>query len=80
MNSDNRFAFNVEWFDQAASLVRPYLLTFFQKDSTIEMYDIRNKRTFLKRSEYPGLALKDIFVGAILNIHSRKLKVTDYAD
>jgi len=43
-------------------------------------FDIKNKRIFLKRCEYGALQLKDIFVGAVLNVYSRQLKVIDYAD
>lgn len=79
--------FVVEWFDSAASLVRSYQLTYFLKDKSIEMvtpfpmqFDLKNKRIFLKRCEYPQLQLKDIFVGAVLSIYSRQLKVIDFAD
>jgi len=44
------------------------------------MFDIKNKKIFLKKTEYAGVQLKDIFVGAILNVYSRQLKVADYAD
>jgi hypothetical protein len=43
-------------------------------------FDIKNKRIFLKRCEYTALQLKDIFVGAVLNVYSRQLKVIDFAD
>lgn len=46
----------------------------------ITQYDIKNKRIFLKRCEYAALQLKDIFVGAVLNVYSRQLKVIDFAD
>lgn len=79
--------FVVEWFDSAAALVRSYQLTYFLKDKSIEMvrlspmqFDLKNKRIFLKRCEYPQLQLKDIFVGAVLSIYSRQLKVIDFAD
>ena len=42
-------------------------------------FDLKNKRIFLKRCEY-ALQLKDIFLGAVLNVYSRQLKVVDYAD
>jgi hypothetical protein len=42
-------------------------------------FDLKNKRIFLKRCEY-NLQLKDIFLGAVLNVYSRQLKVIDYAD
>lgn len=43
-------------------------------------FDIKNKRIFLKRCEYAAIQLKDIFVGAVLNVYSRQLKVVDFAD
>lgn len=78
--AEDRYVFIVEWFDSAASLVRNYHLTYFIKDKTIEMFDLKNKRIFLKRCEYAGIQLKDIFVGAIINVYSRQLKVVDFAD
>jgi len=44
------------------------------------MYDIKNRRTFLKRSEYPQMVLGDCFIGAVLSINSRLLKIIDYGD
>ena len=44
------------------------------------MYDVFNKRIFLKRTEIPGLKIEDLYVGAKVTILSRVLKVTDYAD
>jgi hypothetical protein len=35
--SDDRYVFIVEWFDNAASLVRVYNFTYFAKDKTIDM-------------------------------------------
>lgn len=42
-------------------------------------FDIKNKRIFLKRCQY-AIQLKDIYIGATLNIYSRQLKVVDFAD
>lgn len=44
------------------------------------MFDIKNRKIFLKRCEYPGVTLKDIFIGATLSIYSRQLKIVGYAD
>lgn len=44
------------------------------------MFDLKNKKIFLKKTQYPSVQLKDIFIGAILNVYSRQLKVIDYAD
>ena len=37
MASEERFVFVIDWFDQAASLIRKYNLTYFSVDNTIEM-------------------------------------------
>lgn len=37
MSVDQRYVFNVEWYDQAASLVRQYLLTYYPSDKTLDM-------------------------------------------
>ena len=44
------------------------------------MFDLKNRKIFLKKTEYPSIQVKDIFVGAILNVYSRQLKVLEYAD
>jgi len=54
MPADNRYAFLVEWLDPQAQLVRQYLLFFYSVDGTVEMDDIKNRRKFLRRCEYPG--------------------------
>merc|ERR1712023_602974 len=77
---NERFAFVVDWFDHAAGLVRKYQLLYYPKDSQIEMFDIKNRRTFLKKCEYPSIGLKDIYIGATISIYSRQLKVVDYSD
>jgi hypothetical protein len=37
MASEDRYVFVTEWFDQAASLIRKYNLTYFTVDNTIDM-------------------------------------------
>ncbi|KXJ13869.1 Nucleoside diphosphate kinase 7 [Exaiptasia diaphana] len=78
--SDERFAFLAEWYDPRAALMRKYQLLFYPSDSSVEMYDIKNRRLFLKRSIIDGLKMQDLYIGAIVNIHSRQLTITDFAD
>lgn len=42
------------------------------------MYDLKNRRTFLKRCDYPAVTSKDLYKGGILTIYSRQLTVKDY--
>jgi len=37
MPAEDRYIFQVEWYDAAASLIRNYSLTYFLKDGTVEM-------------------------------------------
>jgi nucleoside-diphosphate kinase len=68
---EERYVFETEWYDTQASLIRKYLLTFYPKDSTAEMYDIKNRRMFIKRMACPGLTMRELFIGSIINVYSR---------
>jgi nucleoside-diphosphate kinase len=78
--SEPRYTFFVEWFDKQADLIRRYQLTYFLRDDTVEMYDIKNRRMFLKRSTFGHITAAELYLGAILNVYSRQVKVVEYAD
>jgi len=78
--AEDRFVFIVEWYDAAASLIRNYNLTFYPKQNAIEMYDLKNKRVFLKKTEMPDLTMQDLYLGSIISVFSRQLKIVEYAD
>jgi len=79
-NSESRYAFTVEWYDPNASLMRQYQLIYYASDGTLEMYDIKNRRTFLKRCDYPAVSVKDLYKGGIITVYSRQLTIKGYAD
>ncbi|XP_053772017.1 nucleoside diphosphate kinase homolog 7 isoform X2 [Desmodus rotundus] len=80
MNHSERFVFIAEWFDPNASLFRRYELLYYPGDGSVEMHDVKNHRTFLKRTKYEGLHLEDLFIGNKVNIFSRQLVLIDYGD
>ena len=80
MDERERYAFSAEWYDPNASFNRQYQLLFYPSDNTVEMFDVKNRRLFLKRSKCSHVQLKDLFIGAIVNIHSRQLTITDFGD
>jgi nucleoside-diphosphate kinase len=41
---------------------------------------LKNKRKFLKRSPCPTIMLKDLYIGSIVNVNARQLKIVDYGD
>ncbi|XP_074829752.1 nucleoside diphosphate kinase homolog 7 isoform X2 [Natator depressus] len=80
MSQDDRFAFIAEWYDPNASLFRRYELLYYPKDGSVEMYDVKNHRTFLKRTKYDDLHLEDLFIGNKVTVFSRHLSLVDYGD
>ncbi|ORY44065.1 nucleoside diphosphate kinase [Rhizoclosmatium globosum] len=80
MSALERMCFLVEWFDVHAQLTRQYQLFFYESDNSIEMYDPKQKRTFLKRTKNSELTLADFHVGAAVNVYARQLTVVDYGD
>lgn len=61
-------------------MVKHYLLYYHKVDDTIEMYDVKLKRTFLKRCSYPSVKLTDLYVGSQINVYARQLKIIEYGD
>ncbi|KAJ3239736.1 Nucleoside diphosphate kinase 7 [Chytriomyces hyalinus] len=80
MSALERMCFLVEWFDVHAQLTRQYQLFFYESDNSIEMYDTKQKRTFLKRTKTDDLVLQDFHIGAAVNVYARQLTIVDYGD
>nr|XP_057928705.1 nucleoside diphosphate kinase 7 isoform X2 [Doryrhamphus excisus] len=80
MDTKERFAFLAEWYDPAACLVRRYQFFYYPNDNSVEMFDLKNQRTFLRRTKYGDIRMQDMFVGNRVNIFSRQLNLVDYAD
>ena len=75
-----KFTFETEWYDQQADIIRPYRVLYYPQLKSVEMFDVKNGRIFLKKQQIPALQLDDFFIGAQVTILSRVLKVTDYGD
>jgi nucleoside-diphosphate kinase len=71
MSTEDRFVFVTEWYDQQAGLRKEFLLEFYLGDQTIDLYDTKNKRMFLKRTKYPQITESDLFLGATITVYSR---------
>ncbi|XP_062853323.1 nucleoside diphosphate kinase 7 isoform X2 [Trichomycterus rosablanca] len=77
---EERFAFVAEWYDPSAALLRCYQLLYYPKDGAVEMFDVKNQRTFLRRTRYEDLHPEDLFVGNRVVVFSRQLNLVDYGD
>ena len=77
---EQKYTFEVEWYDQQADITRPYRVLYYPNLKSVEMYDVKNSRIFLKKQQIPTVQLDDFFLGAQVTILSRVLRVTDYGD
>lgn len=80
MQTDDRYVFIAEWFDHIASIVRTFQLMYYFNDKTIELYEMKTKKTFLRRSEFPSITLNDLYINNVLTIYSRQFKLVNYGD
>ncbi|XP_059081105.1 nucleoside diphosphate kinase 7-like isoform X2 [Tigriopus californicus] len=78
--SDDSFTFTVNWYDQTMDKDRKFKLTFFPRDNSVEMFDIKHQRVFLKRIVCDGLHVGDFFVGNHVVVLARRLQVLEYGD
>jgi nucleoside-diphosphate kinase len=44
------------------------------------MFDLKNRRAFLKKTAIPGIATGDLFLGAVVAVYARQLKVVEFGD
>jgi len=77
---EERYVFETEWYDTQADIIRYYRLFYFPTDNSIEMYDKKMSRVFLKRVEVPNIKLSDFFIGAKVTIFSRVIHICEYGD
>ncbi|XP_067010903.2 nucleoside diphosphate kinase homolog 7 [Anabrus simplex] len=77
---DSRFTFITEWYDAKPDILRTFYMFFFPADDTLELFDVKNRVTFLKRTKCEGVSLADIYVGSTINIFSRQMTVTGFGD
>ncbi|PWA14467.1 hypothetical protein CCH79_00011105 [Gambusia affinis] len=77
---EDRYAFLAEWYDPTAALLRRYQLFFYPKDNSVEMFELKHQRMFLRRIKYEDLHLEDLFLGNRVTVFSRQLKLIDYGD
>lgn len=77
---EERYVFETEWYDPQADIIRYYRLFYFPVDNTIEMFDKKVQKIFLKRVQAPGLSLSDFYVGAKVTVFSRVLHIVSYGD
>ncbi|XP_011169620.1 nucleoside diphosphate kinase 7 [Solenopsis invicta] len=76
----DRYVFEAEWYDQIACMLKKFYLYYYPSDNTVELFDLKTKKTFLRRTTCEGIKAKDFYVGTVITIFSRCIKITGYAD
>lgn len=79
-DSDDRYCFIVEWYDELAALIRRYQFMYYNRDRSVEMFDIKNNRQFLKRTKAENLTLDKLYIGSTIDFFSRQINFVDYGD
>ncbi|GAB1607360.1 nucleoside diphosphate kinase 7-like isoform X1 [Argonauta hians] len=79
-DNDKRYSFVVDWYDIFASLTRRYTLLYYPKDKSVEMYEYKKHRVFLRRTICESLNLADLYIGNVVYLFSRHLNIIDFAD
>ncbi|KAI0231460.1 Nucleoside diphosphate kinase 7 [Lamellibrachia satsuma] len=77
---DERFCFIAEWYDPNAALIRRYQFFYYPTDATTEMYDIKQRRIFLRRSPIENIKMQDLYLGSTISVMSRQLSLVEYGD
>jgi len=70
----------VEWLDPHSGLTRRYQFLYWPSTREVEMYDLKNRRAFLKKTAIPTLLSRDLFLGAVVAVYSRQLRVVEFGD
>lgn len=78
--AEDRFCFLADWFDAQASLNRRYQLLFFPSDGSVELFETKTRRQFLKRCKIDNIQLSDLYIGGTVTILSRTMKIVEYGD
>eukprot|EP00192_Tetraselmis_astigmatica_P010881 CAMPEP_0117657936 /NCGR_PEP_ID=MMETSP0804-20121206/5595_1 /TAXON_ID=1074897 /ORGANISM="Tetraselmis astigmatica, Strain CCMP880" /LENGTH=364 /DNA_ID=CAMNT_0005464421 /DNA_START=241 /DNA_END=1331 /DNA_ORIENTATION=+ len=75
-----RYAFVTEWTDPNTEVTWQYQLFYYYNTGEVEMFDIKNRRTFLKKTKYNDLHPDSLYVGGLITVFSRQLKILEFGD
>ena len=55
MKEEDKLCFLVGWEDKNAGLLRNFQLYFYPQEKSVEMFDLKTKKTFLKKTQNENL-------------------------
>merc|ERR1712087_125251 len=81
IQDDERFSFIVEWYEEMAARTRQFQFFYFVSAKSVEMYDIKNRKMFLRTSMKEGsVSPADLYIGNHINVCGRLLNIISYGD
>lgn len=75
----DKYSFIGEWYDDQASIVRSFNVFYYPFDDSLEMFDLKVKKTFVRRVKVNGINLDSFYIGSTLSILGRLIKIVDFA-
>uniref|UniRef100_A0A182FSK1 Uncharacterized protein n=1 Tax=Anopheles albimanus TaxID=7167 RepID=A0A182FSK1_ANOAL len=69
-----------EWYQKEADLNRQLVVSFFPSDNSVELIDVKTRKTFLRRTKIEELCENDFFIGAKLLIFGKQIDILDFGD
>ncbi|XP_013194167.1 nucleoside diphosphate kinase 7 [Amyelois transitella] len=75
----DKYSFIGEWYDNQASLIRRFNVFYYPTDDTLEMYDLKLRKMFVRRVKVDGIKLDSFYIGATLYILGRLIKIVGFA-
>ena len=79
-NQEESKTYLCTWFDELASINKPFRLNFYTRDGTVEIIDVAKGRVHLKRIKNEALTEQSLFVGNTVMLYGRKYKITEFGD
>ena len=80
MSSQEKLCFLVCWKDKVSDSVRNFQLNFYPSDNSVDMYDMRMKKMFLKKTTTDQVSQADLYIGNTITLYSRVLNILDFGD
>jgi hypothetical protein len=80
MVENERLAFMASWLDNVSGVSWTYQLMMYPQTSEVELFDVKNRRVFLRKTKLEGLKPEHFFVGGCCTVLGRQLKIVDYGD
>jgi nucleoside-diphosphate kinase len=81
-DADQGYAFVCEWFDNQSQNLKKFALTYYPANNTVELWDIKAHRMFLKRCPMDdgGIRMSDLFIGSTVTVFQRQLNIIAYGN